>query len=111
MLLFKERHKAAILAGTKVETRRLSPRWRANVGTVHLAKTQMLSTEYFAKLHITARREERLGDITDQGARDEGYESRAAYLAAFAEINAKKLKKSTVPLEDLMVKVIRFEVI
>ena len=88
-------------------------KWRCNVGSIHLAKTRMLSPEHFARLRILARWEQRLGDITDEGARREGYNSREEYLRKFAEINAKSLRKSsfiTDPIERIHVKVISFEV-
>jgi len=106
MLLFRPEHVTPILAGTKTETRRIWKRWRANVGSIHLAKTKMLSTEHFAKLRILSRRVELLGDITDAGAKSEGYASREEYLAKFREIN-----KLTGPIEGVYVHVLEFEVV
>ena len=113
MLLFKPEHVGPILEGRKTETRRVWSKWRCNVGSIHLAKTRMLSPEHFARLRILARWEQHLGDITDEGARREGYNSREEYLRKFAEINAKSLRKSsfiTDPIERIHVKVISFEV-
>lgn len=87
MILFRREHVEPILAGIKVQTRRTWEKPRARVGTVHLAKTKMLSTEYFARLEILAVYPERLGDISEEDAIAEGYPSRAAYLQAFARIN------------------------
>ena len=96
MLLFKREHVPLILDGTKTETRRL---WidkktskarvkpRCLVDKIHLAKTKMLSKEYFAKLLIKKVWKEPLGDITDEGAIREGYKNREVYLVAFFEIN------------------------
>ena len=111
MLLFKPEHVGPILAGTKTQTRRIWPRWRANIRSTHLAKTKMLSREHFAKLYIFNRWEELLGDITEEDAQAEGYNSREEYLAKFAEINAKQLKKLPYPLEEIPVKVLSFKVI
>jgi hypothetical protein len=111
MLLFKPEHIAPILAGTKTQTRRIWPRWRANVCSTQLAKTKMLSKEHFAKLYIFDRWEERLGDITEEDARAEGYNSREEYLAKFAEINVKRIKKLPYPLEEIPIKVLVFKVI
>lgn len=108
MLLFKPRHVAPIISGRKIETRRLRRSWRANVGSIQKAKTVMLSKDYFALLEILERWEERLGDISDQSIYNEGYDSRDEYFASLAEINARVLKKITIPLEDLQVKVLKF---
>ncbi|NYT09115.1 MAG: hypothetical protein GKC09_04130 [Methanosarcinales archaeon] len=111
MILFKPEHIGPILAGRKTETRRIWSRWRANVRSKHLAKTQLLSKEYFARLYIVDRWEERLGDISEEAAHAEGYSSREEYLAKFAEINAKRIKKLSIPIEDIKVKVIKFVVL
>ena len=111
MLLFKPEHVGPILAGSKTQTRRIWSRWRANVGSTHLAKAKMLNKEHFAKLYILARWEEYLGDITEKDALAEGYQSREEYLKKFAEINAKQIKKISYPLERISVKVLEFKVI
>jgi hypothetical protein len=111
MLLFKPEHKAPILAGTKTQTRRIWKSWRANVRSTQRAKTKMLSKEHFAKLYIIDRWEERLGDISEDDARAEGYASREEYLAKFAEINAKQIKKLPYHIEEIPVKVLSFKVI
>jgi len=87
MILFRQEHVEPILAGTKTQTRRTWEKPRARVGTVHLAKTRMLSTESFARLEILAVYRERLGDLSEEDAIAEGYPSREAYLQAFARIN------------------------
>ncbi len=87
MILFRQEHVEPILAGTKTQTRRTWAKPRARVGSIHLAKTRMLSTEFFARLEILAVYRERLGDISEEDAIAEGYPSRAEYLQAFARIN------------------------
>ena len=72
MLLFKPEHVEPILTGLKTQTRRIWKKPRANVGSVHLAKTKMLSKDYFAMLKILDVRQERLGDITEADAQAEG---------------------------------------
>jgi hypothetical protein len=111
VLLFKPEHVAPILAGTKTQTRRIWVRWRANVLSTHFAKTKMLSREHFAKLYISDRWEERLGDISEEDAQAEGYHSREEYLAKFAEINARQIKKLPYHLNEIPVKVLAFKVI
>jgi len=87
MILFRPEHVEPILAGTKTQTRRCWKRPRCKVGSIHLAKTEMLSKDYFAKLKILGLAVERLGDISDDDARSEGYPSVFVYLKAFQEIN------------------------
>ena len=108
MLLFKPEHVQPILDGRKTETRRIWKKQRAKVGSVHLAKTKMLSKEYFAKIKILDVYQERLINITEEGARREGYPSRAAYLDAFRRIN----KLGPIGLECRICPfVVKFEVI
>jgi len=104
MLLFKPEHVEPILAGTKTQTRRIWKRKHANVGAVHLAKTKMLSKEYFAKLEILDVYQEDLLDISDEDAKAEGYLSRDEYLVAFCRIN----KLGLGDLDNLMAWVVRF---
>ena len=108
MLLFKPEHVGPIQEGTKTQTRRKWTRPRANVGRIHLAKTKMISRDYFARLHILAVYPERLGDISESDARAEGYPSRAAYLEAFARINHQLIDDD---FFEQKVYVIKFEVI
>jgi hypothetical protein len=106
MLLFKPEHQYPICTGTKTQTRRIWKARRAKVGSTHLAKTQMLSRDFFAKLEILDVYQERLIDISEEDAKAEGYPDSATYLAKFCEIN--KLKCLPV---DLMVWVVKFKVI
>lgn len=106
MILFKPEHMYPICMGTKTQTRRLWKKARAKVGSIHLAKTMMLSTEFFAKLEILAVYQERLIDISEEDARAEGYENSAYYLTKFCEINKLKFLPT-----DLMVWVVKFKVV
>lgn len=88
MILFKEvlRHPEMILKGNKTQTRRIgTKRW--NVGAVHLAKTQMLSKQYFAKILIIGVKQERLGDMTLEDAKKEGCKSVEEYIDIWKFIN------------------------
>ena len=87
MLLFKPEHVPFILNGTKTHTRRIWKRKRCNIGAIHLAKTKMLSKEYFAKLKILRVWQEYLGDISKEDAIKEGYNSREEYFRVFFLIN------------------------
>jgi hypothetical protein len=79
MILFKEEHVAPILAGTKTQTRRIWKKPRAKIGAIHLAKTKMISKEFFAKLEILEVYQERLLSISDEDAKAEGYENATKY--------------------------------
>ena len=86
MILFKPEHVAPILTGRKTQTRRLVGKRRWKVGTVHLAKTGYRRDQTFARIRITAVRQERLGDITEEDAVREGYCSAAEYQEVFRRI-------------------------
>ena len=110
MILFRPEHVEPILSGTKTQTRRIWKKPRAKVGSIHLAKTKMLSKDYFARLRILAVYRETLGEISDEDARSEGYADRESYLAAFFRINR------IVPADHRVwlgwpVDVVRFEVV
>jgi len=87
MILFQEEHVEPILNGTKTQTRRIWARQRAKVGATHLAKTKMLSKDFFAKVEIVRVFQETLGDISESDAKAEGYSSVEGYLRAFKKIN------------------------
>jgi hypothetical protein len=86
MMLFNEHHVSLILNGIKTQSRRMCLVRRWNVGAVHLAKTKMISKEYFARLKILDVYQESLVLISEDDARAEGYDSKEAYLKAFREI-------------------------
>jgi hypothetical protein len=108
MLLFKPRHQEPIITGTKTQTRRIWKKPHAKVGAIHLAKTKMISKEFFAKLLITDVYTERLGDISLEDAIAEGYPDKNSYLFAFADIN----KQSVTDRDflDQVLYVVKFEV-
>ena len=105
MILFKPEHVDLILAGTKTQTRRIWKKPRAKIGAIHLAKTKMISKEFFARLEILAVYQEKLSDISDEDARAEGYKNSAAYFVAFCRIN----RLDYVP--DELVYVVKFRVV
>jgi len=105
MILFKPEHVAPILSGRKTETRRYWKKFRVNVGSIQLAKTQMISKEYFARLEILDRWEEALGDISPRSISNEGYDSLEGYKAVLEAINKR-------PWDDNeVVKVVKFRVV
>jgi hypothetical protein len=86
MILFRPEHVDLILKGQKTQTRRLGKK-RWNVGSVHLAKTKMLSKEHFVKLKVLDVYQEVLGDISDEDSIAEGYPNWQEYLKEFRVIN------------------------
>jgi hypothetical protein len=89
MLLFKPEHQESIRNGVKTQTRRIWKRSRCKIGSIHKAKTVMLSKEYFAKLKILDCHREEFHCITEEDAKAEGGYTRAAYIEKFFEINPK----------------------
>lgn len=84
MLLFKPEHVEPILSGRKTQTRRLGrKRWK--VGSVHQCRLSRRARP-FAWVRITGVRRERLGCISEEDARKEGYRSVEAYREAFERI-------------------------
>ena len=110
MILFRPEHVEPILAGRKTQTRRIGKRSRCKVGSIHLAKTKMLSKDSFARLMIRAVYLEVLGAISDEDAKAEGYADKEAYFAAFFMINKIALADQDSWLL-MPVHVVRFEVV
>lgn len=86
MILFKPEHKDLILKGLKTQTRRTGKcRWR--IGSIHQAKLNFnKGSKPFARLRILDVRQERLGDISEEDAKKEGYPSVQAYQEVFRRI-------------------------
>ncbi|NPV80716.1 MAG: ASCH domain-containing protein [Firmicutes bacterium] len=102
MILFKPEHVEPILAGRKTQTRRVGKK-RWNVGSIHQARLNYYAKP-FARIKILAVRQERLGDISEEDARREGYGSVEEYRKVFERIYGR-----WVP--DEMVWAIDFEVV
>ena len=91
MLLFKPEHVQMILDGKKTQTRRVWKTQRIKVGSIQLAKTRMLSKEFFAKLRIKRIWKESINNISDEDVWKEGYSNnRFGYLTLFYKINKHK---------------------
>lgn len=134
MMLFRVEHVPPILAREKTETRRLWARARAKVGSLHKCYSGGLPIskcpncegigaivkswpetcpvcqgsgrlQPFATIRVLDVWQERLVDITDAGAKAEGYASRAEFMAVFGRIN--KLKNTQI--RELVVFVVKFE--
>lgn len=89
MILFKPAHVPMILKGKKTETRRI---WKAGprikVGRVYGAKTKLFGKD-FARIEVLGLWKERLGDISEESVRAEGYDSLEDYKRVWIEINKK----------------------
>ena len=107
MILFQPDHIYPILFGQKTETRRIWNKQRVKVGTIHQAKVGkdlFQKDTYFAKIRILDVHTEKLGWISIESAKREGYDSIEAYQAEWIKIN-----KEWNP--DQEVYVIRFELV
>lgn len=103
MILFKPEHVQPILDDLKIKTRRIGKK-RWNVNSVHRAKTEMMSKDYFALLRILTLHREPLGAMTEKDAWDEGGYTLSGYKEEWEKING---KGSWDP--DLVVWVVQFE--
>lgn len=106
MLLFKPEFVNPILTGQKTQTRRVwkGQKRRVKVGSIHLAKTYMFSSEFFAKLMIENTHKERLGDLSEEDALKEGGFSLNEFVEVWKRINGHYNP-------DLIVWVIEFNVV
>ncbi len=86
MMLFKLYHIDPILSGLKTQTRRTWGYARAKPGSVHLAKTELHSKQFFARLKILEVYQQRLGDMTEQDAWEEGGYTLDSYKDIFKQI-------------------------
>ena len=102
MILFKTAHIKPVLSGRKTQTRRIWKKPHVRVGSLHKAKTQMLSKGYFALLRITGLRTEKLGDITEEDAKAEGGHTVKEFQQVWRDINGEwdpKIKVCVVEFE------------
>ena len=86
MILFKHSHIFPILIGLKTQTRRTWEKARIKPGSIHLAKTEMISKQFFARLRVLEVYQERLCDMTEQDAWEEGGYTLDSYRETFQRI-------------------------
>ncbi len=86
-MLFKKKHVEMILAGRKTQTRRL-PGKSANyaIGRVYAIRDRWFSKAQ-GYILITRKFRHRLGDITPEDLKKEGYSSLEEFRRAWIEIN------------------------
>lgn len=88
MIGFIADHAPLILKKRKTQTRRMGKK-RWNIGAIHQCYVGSPRTgrEPFARVRITAVRQERLGDISHEDTLREGYQGIQKYMEAFGRIN------------------------
>lgn len=86
MILFKHSHIFPILIGLKTQTRRTWKKARVKIGSIQQAKTEMLSKSYFARVQVLAVYQQRLGEMTELDAWEEGGCTLEGYKEKFKEI-------------------------
>jgi hypothetical protein len=85
-VIFNAENTAKVMSGRKTETRRpASGRSRFTVGADYSVQPGRGQHEV-ARILVTGVRRERLMDITDEGARAEGYSDTVAFMAAWSRI-------------------------
>ena len=87
MILFQPRFIEPILTGHKTQTRRKGKK-RWNVGAIHQCKTEMFG-EPFAHVRILDVRREKLGDISAEDAKREGFSYAWEFFSAWNQIHGK----------------------
>jgi len=85
-LLFRRHHIRKILQGEKTQTRRLSSKRVYQVGKIYRIKRDWFHYSDIEIL-ITRRWRERLGDISTEDVRKEGYETLEDFKKAWIEIH------------------------
>jgi hypothetical protein len=86
-MLFKPEHRPMILEGRKTATRRSWKTPRVKVGGIYKAKLQMLSKEYFTRIKVTKLYQQKLGNMTLEDVKKEGYDTHAAFKEIWIKIN------------------------
>jgi hypothetical protein len=112
-MFFKPEMRAAILEGRKTVTRRVWKMPHAKIGGVYKVRKGRYSKEFHFKIKVLALFKQRLGDMTEQDAIEEGFSPAGPEFGAlwffrdyWRHVNG---KDSWNP--DLEVYVIRFEVV
>ena len=108
MILFKEPSVQLILRGEKTQARKLWARARAKEGAEHLLyrRPPMTGEKPFARILITRVWKQRLGDMTEEEARIEGWPDKAFWLLQFSEG-----RRFDSPLNDVEVYALEFHLV
>ena len=108
MILFKEPSVQLILRGEKTQARKLWARARAREGAEHLLyrRPPMTGEKPFARILVTRVWQQRLGDMTEEEVRAEGWSDKPAWLLQFSEG-----KRFSDPLDDVEVFALEFHLV
>ena len=108
MILFREPSAQLILRGEKSQARKLWARARAKEGAEHFLyrRPPMTGEKPFARILVTRVWKQRIGEMTDDEARAEGWPDTASWVSQFIE--GKKLDR---PIDQVEVYALEFEVI
>ncbi len=108
MILFKEPSVQLILRGEKSQARKLWARARAKEGAEHLLyrRPPMTGEKPFARILVTRVWKQRIGDMTPEEARAEGWPDKASWIEQFSAG-----RKFDGPIEDVEVYALEFTVI
>ena len=87
MLLFKFYHALLILQGKKTQTRRIWKRPRVKIGGIYKAKLRPFDKKYFALLKVTRLRKEKLGEISFEDVKKEGYDTLREFMDVWKQIH------------------------
>ena len=109
MIIFRQRFIAPILAGRKTQTRRLWKKARVRIGGIYEGRTYRAGKP-FVRLHVLDVERERLGNISEEDAVREGYETSAEFLKDFFAMHEGKFRPG-VDWLDHQVWVMSFEVL
>lgn len=102
-MLFKPEHKWMILNKVKTQTRRAWKKPMVKVGGIYKCKLKLFDKDYFAKIKVTKLYKQKLGDMSREDCKKEGYNA-MSFVKIWKDING-----SWNP--DLEVYVVEFKVI
>jgi len=85
-LIFTERNIELILQGKKTQTRRIWKRIKVKKGGIYKIKRHIFSKKHYGLIQVTDIRKEKLGNITEEDAKKEGYGSVAEFKKVWEEI-------------------------
>ena len=85
-MLFHPRYVPLIVAGAKKVTRRAWKRNLVKEGGVYLCKTKMFDPRWFAKLRVTRVWKQKLGELSEAEAIEDGHSSLEDFQSSWAAL-------------------------
>ena len=86
MVLFKPYHIPLIQDGTKTQSRRMWAEARVKEGSLQQVKTKIFTKEHHGYIKVNKVYQQHLLDMTEEDAKEEGYDSKDEYLDEFRTI-------------------------